>query len=130
MSARNGAHILIVEDENILAADLEGKLRQLGYQVDAIARSGEEAVKLAKQYSPQLVIMDIRLSGVMNGLEAARKIQENKPIPVVYLTGYSDVFVRDPAQMQPTGLCIAKPFNVSDLEEVIDIALKSESKIN
>jgi CheY-like chemotaxis protein len=125
MSDRNGARILIVEDEKILAADLEGKLRQLGYEIDAVATSGEEAVQLAQEHSPQLVLMDIRLAGAMNGVEAARQIHETKRIPIVYLTAYSDLFVRDPDQMQPTGLCIAKPFNISDLREVIDIALSS-----
>jgi CheY-like chemotaxis protein len=115
--------ILIVEDEKILAADLEKKLCGLGYRVDGIAASGEEAVRLAQERLPNLVVMDIRLSGTMDGVEAARHIQRNTGIPIVYLTAYSDLFLRDPSVMQAPGLCIAKPFLISDLQNVIEIAL-------
>ncbi len=116
--------ILIVEDERILAADLANKLRGLGYSVDKIATSGEEAVHLAQERFPSLVLMDLRLSGAMDGLEAARQIQEKTRIPIVYLTAYSDVFLHEPSKMQPPGLCVAKPFLISDLRHVIDLALR------
>jgi CheY-like chemotaxis protein len=119
----NTGRILIVEDEKILAADLENKLRGLGYTVENIATSGEEAVRLAQEHSPSLVLMDLRLSGTMDGLEAARLIQEKTRIPIVYLTAYSDVFLRDPSKMQPPALCVAKPFLISDLQLVIELAL-------
>jgi CheY-like chemotaxis protein len=115
--------ILIVEDEKILAADLEGKLRGLGYKVGQVAASGEEAVRLAQEHSPCLVLMDLRLSGSMDGLEAARQIQEKTRTPIVYLTAYSDVFLRDPSKMQAPGLCVTKPFLISDLRDVIELAL-------
>ena len=118
--------ILIVEDEKILAADLESKLRQLGYRVDGIARSGEEAVRLAQDRAPSLVLMDVRLAGTMDGVEAARQIQANTPVPIVYLTAYSDLFLRNPSIMQAPGLCVAKPFVISDLREVIEIALRPD----
>ena len=92
--------ILIVEDEKILAADLEKKLRGLGYRVDSIATSGEEAIRLAQERQPSLVLMDVRLSGAMDGVQAARQIQENRRIPIIYLTAYSDLFLRDPSSMQ------------------------------
>lgn len=119
--------ILIVEDEKILAADLENKLRQLGYRVDGIAASGEEAVQLARERAPSLVLMDVRLSGTMDGVEAARQIQANTHIPIVYLTAYSDLFLRDPSIMQSPGLCVTKPFLISDLREVVEIALRANS---
>jgi CheY-like chemotaxis protein len=115
--------ILIVEDEKILAADLEKRLRGLGYRVDSVATSGEEAVRLAQEKRPNLVLMDVRLSGAMDGVEAARQIQKNTGTPIVYLTAYSDLFLRDPSVMQAPGLCIAKPFLISDLQNVIEIAL-------
>jgi CheY-like chemotaxis protein len=65
--------------------------------------------------------MDLRLSAAMDGLEAARQIQEKTRIPVVYLTG---VFLRDPSKMQPPGLCVTKPFLISDLRHAIDLALR------
>jgi CheY-like chemotaxis protein len=117
--------ILIVEDEQILAADLESKLRQLGYRVDRIATSGEEAVRLVQEHAPSLILMDVRLSGKMDGVEAARQIQAKTPVPIVYVTAYSDLFLRNPSIMQAPGLCIAKPFLVSDLREVVEIALQA-----
>jgi CheY-like chemotaxis protein len=120
---RDAGRILIVEDEKILAADLESKLRQLGYRVDGIATSGEQAVRLAQEREPSLILMDVRLSGTMDGVEAARRIQAKAHVPIVYLTAYSDLFLRDPSLMQAPGLCIAKPFLISDLREVMDIAL-------
>ena len=123
---RDADRILIVEDEKILAADLEKKLRGLGYRVDSIATSGEEAIRLAQERQPSLVLMDVRLSGAMDGVQAARQIQENRRIPIIYLTAYSDLFLRDPSSMQAPGLCIAKPFLISDLQNVIEIALKSD----
>jgi two-component system, response regulator PdtaR len=117
--------ILIVEDEKILAADLESKLRQLGYRVEGIATSGEEAVRLAQEHAPSLILMDVRLSGKMDGVEAARQIQAKTPVPIVYLTAYSDLFLRNPSIMQAPGLCIAKPFLLSDLRDVVEIALQA-----
>lgn len=118
--------ILIVEDEKILAADLEKKLRALGYCVQGIVASGEEAVRLARERPPTLVLMDVRLSGKMDGVEAARQIWENARLPVIYLTAYSDLFLRDPSIMQAPGLCVSKPFLISDLQDVIEIALRNE----
>ena len=67
--------ILIVEDEAIVAADLAGKLQRLGYEVAETAAQGEEAVALAGRLRPQLVLMDIRLQGPMDGIEAAEAIR-------------------------------------------------------
>jgi CheY-like chemotaxis protein len=120
--------ILIVEDEQILAADLQNKLRRLGYSVDGIATSGEEAIRIAQERLPSLVLMDVRLSGTMDGVEAARQIQANTSIPIVYITGYSDLFLRDPSIMQAPGLCIAKPFLISDLRDIVEIALGTHAK--
>jgi CheY-like chemotaxis protein len=124
---RDAGPILIVEDEKILAADLESKLRQLGYRVDGIASSGEEAVRLAQERAPSLILMDVRLSGAMDGVEAARRIRAKTPVPIVYLTAYSDLFLRDPSMMQAPGLCIAKPFLISDLQDVMEIALRANA---
>lgn len=121
----NVGPILIVGDEKILAADLESKLRQLGYHVDTIASSGEEAVRLAQERLPSLILMDVRLSGTMDGVEAARQIQANTQIPIIYLTAYSDLFLRNPAVMQAPGLCVAKPFLISDLRDVMEVALRA-----
>ena len=115
--------ILIAEDEVIIAADLQTQLQRLGYTVDGYARSGEEAVRLARQEPPNLVLMDIRLLGSMNGIEAARQIYEELSIPVVYTTAFANLLVQEPCEMQPPHLCVAKPFLIQDLQRILKIAL-------
>ncbi len=117
-------NILIVEDELITALDLRNQLRRLGYQVSALAKSGEEAVRLSKELNPDLILMDVNLPGAMNGIEASRRIQETRPIPVVYLTAYPSVFVRTPSDMQHPYVCISKPFSLPELQIAIDVGLE------
>jgi PAS domain S-box-containing protein len=83
-------NILVVEDEGIIAADLQSTLQSFGYNVPAIASSGEEAVQKAGELGPDLVLMDIVLKGNMNGIEAAQQIDDLFDIPVIYLSAYSD----------------------------------------
>jgi len=116
--------ILVVEDEMIVAADIQQQLRQDGYRLNPIAQSGEEAVRLAGELLPDLVLMDISLQGSMDGLEAARLISESTHIPVVYLTAYPGIFLQDPSSMQKPKLCLIKPFSVAELRSVIDVALR------
>lgn len=82
--------ILIVEDERIVAKDLELRLKTLGYVIVGSVASGEEAVQLTAQLLPDLVIMDIRLNGELDGIEAADRIRKKHFIPVIYLTAHSD----------------------------------------
>ena len=80
--------ILIVEDELIITLDLEDWLQHLGHHVLALASSGEEAIELARALQPELVLMDIRLSGAMDGIEAAQQIRAQRWIPVVYVAAH------------------------------------------
>ena len=82
--------ILIVEDEAILAKGLGQILKRNGFEVASPASSGEEAVRLALETKPDLILMDIRLSGKMDGIAAAQKLSASANIPVIYLTAYSD----------------------------------------
>ena len=84
------AQILIVEDENIVALSIQRRLKKLGYEGLLIVSTGEDAVLQAEKTRPDLVLMDIRLEGEMDGIEAAEKIRALFNIPVVYLTAYSD----------------------------------------
>ena len=112
--------ILIVEDEQIVAADLEDKLNRIGHQVMAIASSGQQAIDMAERLRPELVLMDVRLEGAMEGTEAARQIQRLTGAPIIFITAYADVFLRDPALMRPPGLCLTKPFSMQQLRVVLD----------
>jgi CheY-like chemotaxis protein len=84
------ARILLVEDESITALDLARRLRHLGYQVVGVAGSGPQAVARALALRPHVVLMDIQLQGEMDGIEAARHIQAEAPIPVVYISAHAD----------------------------------------
>ncbi len=107
----------------IIAADLRNQLRKIGYQADWIVRSGMEAVEWAIRTKPDLVLMDVRLDGDMDGMEAARWISTTVHIPVVYLTAHSYLFLAEPSQMQWPGLCLAKPVRIGDLRDVIEMVL-------
>jgi CheY-like chemotaxis protein len=112
--------ILIVEDEQIVAADLEDKLRRMGHQAIGVAASGDEAILLAEQVRPELVLMDVRLQGAMDGTQAAQSIQRLTGAPVIFITAYAEIFLRDPQLMRPPGLCLSKPFSLQQLRAVLD----------
>lgn len=114
-----GARILIVEDEQIVAADLEIKLKAIGYEVVGMAASGEEAVVLAEQVRPDIVLMDIQLHGPLSGTQTAKLIQRRLGVPIVFVTAYAGVFVRDPEQMPPPGICLSKPFSTQQLKAAL-----------
>lgn len=115
--------ILIVEDESVTALHLQEHLSRLGYHVPAVASSGEEAVRLAHELSPDLVLMDVKLAGAMNGVDASERIREKAAIPIVYLTAYAHAFMQGPNRMQPPKICITKPFSLPALKATIELAL-------
>jgi PAS domain S-box-containing protein len=115
--------VLIVEDEEIVAADLASKLRQLGYAVVGSAAEGEEAIAMACSLKPQVVLMDIRLYGPMDGIEAAEAIRHRYDVPVIYLTSHSDPGTLERAKVtEPFGY-ILKPFEERELATTIEMAL-------
>ncbi|MEE8373765.1 MAG: PAS domain S-box protein [Dehalococcoidia bacterium] len=117
------AQILIVEDEGIVAEEIRGKLAALRYGVPAIAVSGEEALEKAEELQPDLVLMDIKLKGDMDGVEAAEKIHDRLDIPVVYLTAFAnDATLQRAKKTGPFGYII-KPFEDRDLHTSIEMAL-------
>lgn len=117
------ATVLIVEDEQIVAVDLEGHLQRLGYQVLDTAASGEEACEKAARVQPDLVLMDVRLEGTMDGIEAAQRIRRICPAPIVFLTAYTDTATLERAKLaEPYGYLV-KPFVPGDLHAAIQMAL-------
>ena len=104
-------HILIVEDNIIIATDLQRRLIKLGYSVPVVVSSGEEAINKVKENNPDLVLMDINLYGEMDGIEAASKIHTFSDIPVIYLTEYTDEKTLERAKITETYAYIVKPFN-------------------
>ncbi len=115
--------ILIVEEEAIVAADLAGKLRQLGYEVAGIAASGEEAIEMACCKRPHIVLMDIWLKGPMDGIEAAEMIRSRVGVPVIHLTALSDAATLDRAKLSCSFGFIPIPFEERELATTIEMAL-------
>jgi len=117
------ANILIVEDEVIVAENLSRKLANLGYAVVGMAVSGNEAIEMVLELRPQLVLMDIKIQGDLDGIETFEKIKKHQDIPVIYLTAHSDrnTLARAKAS-QPNGY-VLKPFDERDLATQIELAL-------
>jgi PAS domain S-box-containing protein len=115
--------VLIVENEILLAKDVAGSLETLGYNVAGIAVSGEEAVRLVDESQPDLVLLDIKLAGDMDGIEAANRIRSRFDIPIVYLTGYAERdVVKRAKQTEPYGY-LGKPITLLELNSTIETAL-------
>ena len=83
------AEILIVEDDPVVAMDLESSVKQMGFRTVGTVSSGEEALARCAEGCPDLVVMDIRLAGEIDGIETSSRIQEIHPVPVIFLTAYS-----------------------------------------
>ena len=116
--------ILVVEDEAITAKDIQDRLKGLGYDVPAIASSGEGAIKKTEEIKPDLVLMDIVLKGDMKGIEAAVQIRDRFDIPVVYLTAHIDEASLEKIRAtEPYGY-ITKPFEDKELRPAIEMALQ------
>jgi PAS domain S-box-containing protein len=117
------AQILIVEDESIIARDIRDCLESLGYQVPAIATTGLEAIKKATDLRPDLILMDIRLKGEMDGIQAAEQIWNRLQIPIIYATGFSDRDTLERAKLtRPFGY-ILKPIEERELYAAVETAL-------
>ena len=125
----NKAKIIIAEDENIIAKDIQKTLERLGYEVLRTVRSGEAIIKNTEELKPDLVLMDIILDGEMNGIEAAEKIMNVFHIPVIYLTALADNETLQRAKItEPFGY-VLKPFDERSLHSSIEMALYKH-KIN
>jgi len=122
-SGATTARILVVEDEGIVAHDLESALTELGYAVPATVATGEDAMARARDLRPDVVLMDIRLPGAIDGIQAASSLREQHDIPVIYLTAHSDdETLRRAMQTEPMGYLV-KPFSAAQLRCAIEIAL-------
>jgi two-component system cell cycle sensor histidine kinase/response regulator CckA len=115
--------ILIVEDEAIVAVDLAGRLERLGYEIVGIAAQGQEAVALARHLHPQLVLMDIQLEGLLDGIETAAAIRRHYDVPVIYLTAHSDPGTLARAKLTGPFGYILKPLEDRELATQIELAL-------
>ncbi len=115
--------ILVVEDEAIVAMDIAQRLKRAGYDVPAVAATGEVALRTLEELHPDLVLMDILLKGEKNGIETAREIKDQFEIPVIFLTGQADESTQE--QIKNTGAYgfILKPIDTASLLPNVELAL-------
>jgi DNA-binding NarL/FixJ family response regulator len=117
------AKIFIVEDEAIIAAEIQSILERLGYQVIGKARNGDKALDMLASSQPNLALLDITIKGSLNGIDLAKIIREKYKFPYVFLTSHSDInTLNQVKETLPYGY-IVKPFTESDLRSAIEIAL-------
>ncbi len=115
--------ILVVEDERVVARDIQRSLVDLGYKVPSTASSADQAIRFASERCPDLVLMDIRIKGERDGIEAATILRQRFDVPIVYLTAYADEATVERAKLtQPFGY-LMKPVKTYELRSAIEIAL-------
>jgi DNA-binding LytR/AlgR family response regulator len=122
------ANILVVEDENIVAKDIQNSLKKLGYSVMGTTPSAEQALQMIEGSQPDLVLMDIMLKGSISGIEAATQIKKKYDIPVIYLTAYADENTLSKAKIAEPHGYIIKPFKEVDLHTAIEVAIYKHGK--
>jgi CheY-like chemotaxis protein len=115
--------ILIVEDEILVATDIQESLEGLGYTVQGMVDTGLKAVETVEKQLPDLILMDINLKGEMTGIEAATIITRNNDVPIIYLTANTDIDTVNKAKVALPYGYISKPFTDKDLQTNIEIAI-------
>jgi len=117
------AKILIVEDEAIIAMEIESQLQGLGYEVTSIVDTGEKAIEKAEADKPDLMLMDIRIKGEMDGIDAAEIIRNRFGIPVIFSTAYLDESRIERAKITMPFGYVLKPIQERDLKVTLEMAL-------
>ena len=115
--------ILIVEDEPLIAMNLQAEFIRRGYNAYKIISNGEDAVATVQDDPPDIILMDILLIGHLNGIETANKIRKFSNTPIIFMTGYSDEEIRQKAKKVDPVALIDKPVPISDVAELIDSTL-------
>lgn len=114
-------NVLIVEDDMIISLVIENMVKELGHVVVGKASSGQDAIDLALEHKPDLILMDIRLKGEMDGIEAVTEIRSKIETSVIYLTGNSDRVNYDRAKETEFIDLITKPFTIADLTKSFEL---------
>jgi CheY-like chemotaxis protein len=115
--------IMLVEDESIIAMDVQQRLERLGYQVVALAASGADAIRTAFEVVPDMILMDVKIRGPLDGIETATRIRASRDIPVIYVTAFADENTIKRASLTEAFGYLLKPFEDRELQSVIETAL-------
>lgn len=125
----NSAAIHIVENDAIISAIIKMRLEKLGFAINGISKTAQQVIQSISTNKPDLILMDIGLDGEMDGIDAATVIQKMSPIPIIYLTGYSDPeTLKRVKETQPDGFLI-KPFSDESLRTAITLALSENTVV-
>lgn len=122
--------ILVVEDEMIIGAKISMQLTHLGYEVTGIVPRGEEALLCIEKNKPDIVLLDIRLKGEMDGIETAIRIQQVASIPVIFLTANADEATFNKAKTAKPYAFISKPYKQLDLQRAIELTIQRMANDN
>ena len=115
---------LIVEDEILIAEELKERLARLGFSVIATVDTADEGIAIATRERPDVVLMDIRLKGEKDGVQAAQEIRRQVDVPIVYLTAHSDRLTVERAKRSEHDGFVLKPFHTQELQSTIEVAMK------
>ena len=119
--------ILIVDDEWLTRLEIEGMLTDLGYDVAGQAETGVEAIAMARELNPDLILMDVKMPGEMNGIDAAGEIKRELGIPIVFISGYGDPeYIEAAKEIAPFGY-VMKPFDEREVHAFVEIALSRKA---
>ncbi len=119
--------ILVVEDEWVVAKDLQRSLSYFGYNVPSTAATADEAIRLAHDHRPDLVLMDVNIAGPRDGIEAARELRATHDVPVVFLTAFSDEETVQRAKVVEPHSYLVKPVKVDELRSAVEVAIYKHS---
>lgn len=126
----NSLKVLIVENEILIARQLSKYLEKQKYQVTGIARTGEQALELAKHENPDIILMDIDLDGDMDGIQTAAIVHKTLIIPIIYLTNLKDEQTFERASETLPATYLTKPFKNLDVRNAIEMSIKSLSLLS
>lgn len=122
----NKPKILIAEDDCIMALELQETLQELGYDVPELVCSGKDVIEMSKKINPDLIIMDIRLKGGIDGIEAVTKIHSFSNVPILFLSGYADKGTLEKIKESGAVGFIGKPFDTARLKSTIKMILGAQ----
>jgi DNA-binding response OmpR family regulator len=120
-----GRRILLVEDEEIILAAVTRQLRRSGFDVVATANSGKAAIEATAAKDPDLILMDLRLQGGMNGMEAAQKIRQTSAVPILFVTAHAHRLANTLHDLPGNNRVISKPFSANELCVAIEAMLSA-----
>lgn len=125
----NAVKVLVVEDNSLVAESIESILKQHNVIISGVFNSGEEAILKFQESKPDLILMDIKLAGKLDGIETAKEIHKKSNVPIIYLSDYTDKQTVDRAKPTFPVNYLSKPFNEDDLVRAVELAFNNVNAV-